>query len=69
MPHAALWVVQRFSSQECQGGRTVSMPHAALWVVQRFTECMVFVDGNCFNAARGFVGGATRISDKQVVRR
>ena len=35
------------------------MPHAALWVVQR---CAVCAERSCehrFNAARGFVGGAT----------
>ena len=38
------------------------MPHAALWVVQpeSLTGSMQSVKG--FNAARGFVGGATRKS-------
>ena len=36
----------------------VSMPHAALWVVQQH-NCRRRARGRvCFNAARGFVGGA-----------
>ena len=35
MPHAALWVVQRFQSLLVIWKVIVSMPHAALWVVQR----------------------------------
>ena len=35
------------------------MPHAALWVVQLgIYECPVW-ESRRFNAARGFVGGAT----------
>ena len=34
------------------------MPHAALWVVQRLFDEEPISRGNCFNAARGFVGGA-----------
>ena len=34
------------------------MPHAALWVVQHRSQ-LEWVLGSCFNAARGFVGGAT----------
>ena len=37
----------------------VSMPHAALWVVQRSWERSRLVAQSGFNAARGFVGGAT----------
>ena len=35
------------------------MPHAALWVVQPRMEREGLDAGECFNAARGFVGGAT----------
>ena len=35
------------------------MPHAALWVVQPVAEAFLIAAENCFNAARGFVGGAT----------
>ena len=38
----------------------VSMPHAALWVVQHFSQSNSKERHGCFNAARGFVGGATR---------
>ena len=41
------------------GGCYVSMPHAALWVVQRDGSRRRVQGGGCFNAARGFVGGAT----------
>ena len=34
MPHAALWVVQRFYDERKPSWGIVSMPHAALWVVQ-----------------------------------
>ena len=34
MPHAALWVVQRFGTGDMVIIGEVSMPHAALWVVQ-----------------------------------
>ena len=34
------------------------MPHAALWVVQLLIDLFSFEGGLCFNAARGFVGGA-----------
>ena len=37
----------------------VSMPHAALWVVQLDVDAERRNDLRCFNAARGFVGGAT----------
>ena len=36
----------------------VSMPHAALWVVQLLSCGSNPSNNNCFNAARGFVGGA-----------
>ena len=36
----------------------VSMPHAALWVVQRKMSLLLSPRLSCFNAARGFVGGA-----------
>ena len=36
----------------------VSMPHAALWVVQLCSQISSSVSATCFNAARGFVGGA-----------
>ena len=35
------------------------MPHAALWVVQPAFSLVSQASGCCFNAARGFVGGAT----------
>ena len=34
------------------------MPHAALWVVQHGIRVANVCEDNCFNAARGFVGGA-----------
>ena len=37
----------------------VSMPHAALWVVQPYLWWSIWTCRWCFNAARGFVGGAT----------
>ena len=37
----------------------VSMPHAALWVVQPFQQGFSHDPHKSFNAARGFVGGAT----------
>ena len=36
------------------------MPHAALWVVQRDRGRVSAPCSDCFNAARGFVGGAAR---------
>ena len=36
------------------------MPHAALWVVQQHSPEASASGLICFNAARGFVGGATR---------
>ena len=36
----------------------VSMPHAALWVVQQSRKKSTDSWKSCFNAARGFVGGA-----------
>ena len=38
--------------------QVVSMPHAALWVVQRYCPRSFSATIGCFNAARGFVGGA-----------
>ena len=38
------------------------MPHAALWVVQQNASAFLASDNGCFNAARGFVGGATSTS-------
>ena len=35
------------------------MPHAALWVVQPAWNAKVWMQESGFNAARGFVGGAT----------
>ena len=58
MPHAALWVVQRFGTGDMVIIGEVSMPHAALWVVQpSMSECVILLPSR-FNAARGFVGGA-----------
>ena len=37
------------------------MPHAALWVVQHFSQSNSRERHGCFNAARGFVGGAARL--------
>ena len=37
------------------------MPHAALWVVQPYGIENVSVRRECFNAARGFVGGAASL--------
>ena len=46
------------------------MPHAALWVVQLFPKALFNEDGECFNAARGFVGGATDgVSDVSKLKR
>ena len=58
MPHAALWVVQQNLSKEAHKISPVSMPHAALWVVQRKMSLLLSPRLSCFNAARGFVGGA-----------
>ena len=60
MPHAALWVVQRFWIARRILSFPVSMPHAALWVVQRRFGSPILGTPRCFNAARGFVGGAAR---------
>ena len=59
MPHAALWVVQPEHIASAIRALVVSMPHAALWVVQlgRYKCPMTILES--FNAARGFVGGAT----------
>ena len=43
---------------EHSAGHDVSMPHAALWVVQPSSGLMSWRMALCFNAARGFVGGA-----------
>ena len=59
MPHAALWVVQPGRKRATNGNIWVSMPHAALWVVQH-EEKKCGNAPHCFNAARGFVGGAAR---------
>ena len=59
MPHAALWVVQQTQVQETRQQDEVSMPHAALWVVQRCSRMSLRKFRTSFNAARGFVGGAT----------
>ena len=62
MPHAALWVVQPNSLHKNIPTVAVSMPHAALWVVQRRRFRRSCAGRSRFNAARGFVGGATRQS-------
>ena len=59
MPHAALWVVQREGQRLRQEDEIVSMPHAALWVVQHRRAGRNKQTRRSFNAARGFVGGAT----------
>ena len=58
MPHAALWVVQQTDPKEEEFNNQVSMPHAALWVVQLVSPLNGKEYEFCFNAARGFVGGA-----------
>ena len=58
MPHAALWVVQRCAHDNVRRTQGVSMPHAALWVVQLSMIAKRTKYQRCFNAARGFVGGA-----------
>ena len=58
MPHAALWVVQRQTAATQCRRLVVSMPHAALWVVQPVFYPRNYACRWCFNAARGFVGGA-----------
>ena len=58
MPHAALWVVQREDFAPLKEEKIVSMPHAALWVVQLLSGVQTSPEEFCFNAARGFVGGA-----------
>ena len=61
MPHAALWVVQPVVGAWEMGEKMeVSMPHAALWVVQHRRSGYMVRHRRCFNAARGFVGGAAR---------
>ena len=59
MPHAALWVVQHLFETRTGKPIEVSMPHAALWVVQRLSWKFARLFFSRFNAARGFVGGAT----------
>ena len=59
MPHAALWVVQQVAELQADVHMIVSMPHAALWVVQPLLLVRTFKILPGFNAARGFVGGAT----------
>ena len=59
MPHAALFVVQvryRHDPQDLVG---VSMPHAALFVVQDSSRDRGIEVSGGFNAARGFVCGAS----------
>ena len=58
MPHAALWVVQPEALYAAAEYSDVSMPHAALWVVQPAETPEHSAGHDCFNAARGFVGGA-----------
>ena len=41
------------------------MPHAALWVVQQKDMSKINEYQNSFNAARGFVGGATANWEEQ----
>ena len=69
MPHAALWVVQLSSSSpKSRKKSTVSMPHAALWVVQHVRRALYQASQHSFNAARGFVGGATDVDfDAKIV--
>ena len=64
MPHAALWVVQHSRLTSPLSQLAVSMPHAALWVVQLSNEECVRDAALCFNAARGFVGGAAVSENK-----
>ena len=45
-----------FVNEQC-----VSMPHAALWVVQPIGSWSLAAKRARFNAARGFVGGATLV--------
>ena len=59
MPHAALWVVQHHGHSLHALRPVVSMPHAALWVVQLRKHWRMKFKPSCFNATRGFVGGAT----------
>ena len=63
MPHAALWVVQQNIYPSMFLQLAVSMPHAALWVVQRKSQTHTRCSVLCFNAARGFVGGAAKLPD------
>ena len=58
MPHAALWVVQHDHRRSVLERHDVSMPHAALWGVQQHSGAQGELHQLCFNAARGFVGGA-----------
>ena len=69
MPHAALWVVQPCMVGGTLSLRLVSMPHAALWVVQQGWGGVQVCPHCCFNAARGFVGGAASYHDDQVNRK
>ena len=54
MPHAALWVVQRYSRTSPPLLLGVSMPHAALWVVQPTRVIRHSLAKGGFNAARGY---------------
>ena len=69
MPHAALWVVQRERAHHWCVWNRVSMPHAALWVVQPRVRDASGSGRHCFNAARGFVGGAATDDGAQWLRR
>ena len=44
------------------------MPHAALWVVQLRKGEILVADYASFNAARGFVGGATFIMKNVMIK-
>ncbi len=59
MPLAALFVVQAYEHINTIFGKVVSMPLAALFVVQVSKPDLLLCDIMCFNAARGFVCGAS----------
>ena len=68
MPHAAFYVVQLVHLMENLHPLSVSMPHAAFYVVQQMFFSSLAVILNCFNAARGFLCGATNPSSSFITR-
>ena len=69
MPHAAFYVVQHRYSVDSIYRIRVSMPHAAFYVVQLRVGVRVMGTYASFNAARGFLCGATFAPKSQAPHR